>query len=187
MPSYPPAVDGLSILVQSSFNDPASLDMSAQRFVGDFLSNMSSTEPAVAKEQLSSFEAHKQSLLAEIQEKETTVSQETGRLWKEIMTRRYQWYRRDLLKAAVQPLTLDELIAFARDTLQIQKHSLAVWIYGKGMAIPEDSTLIPLEQRQDRSRIHSVASFKRAPPTYFPISYPTTEAKTASATAPRSY
>jgi len=187
MPSYPPAVDGLSILVQSSFKDPAALDMSAQRFVGDFLSNMSSTEPAVAKEQLSSFEAHKQSLLAEIQEKETTVSQETGRLWKEIMTRRYQWYRRDLLKAAVQPLTLDELIAFARDTLQIQKHSLAVWIYGKGMAIPEDSTLIPLEQRQDRSRIHSVASFKRAPPTYFPISYPTTEAKTASATAPRSY
>jgi len=185
MPTYPPAVDGLSILVQSSFKDPAALDMSAQRFVASFMSNLSSTEREVATEQEASFKAHKQSLLAEIQEKETTVSQETGRLWKEILSRRYEWNRRHLLEAAVQPLTLKELIVFARTVLQIQAHSLAVWIYGKGMDIPEDSKLIPLEQQQDRTRIHSVAVFKRAPPIYFPISYPKTEAAKASATAPR--
>jgi insulysin len=139
MPTYPPAVDGFSVLIQSSFKDPAALDASAQRFVSDFMSNLSSTAPAVAREQEAAFKAHKQSLLAEIREKETSVSQETGRLWKEILSRRYDWYRRQQLEAAVLPLTLKELVVFARGVLRIEAHSLAVWIYGKGMEIPEDA------------------------------------------------
>jgi len=171
--------------LQSSFKDPAGLDASAQKFIADFLANLTSTEAAEAKEQEASFAAHKTSLIAEITEKETAVSQETARLWKEIVSRRYEWERRLRLVATVEPVTLKEMAVFARQTLRIQAHSLAVWIYGKGMDVPEESKLIPLEQREQRTRVHSVASFKRAPPKYFPITVPTTKAAKASATAPR--
>jgi len=79
-----------------------------------------------------------------------------------------------------------QLKAFYGSLPPCMKHLFIKLTLARGkIATPEDSKLIPLEQQQDRTRIHSVAVFKRAPPIYFPISYPKTEAAKASATAPR--
>jgi hypothetical protein len=75
MPTYPPAVDGIAIMIQSSFKEPKALDASAQRFVKEFMSNLSSTDAGMAHEQEDAFQAHKAALLAEVREKETAVSQ----------------------------------------------------------------------------------------------------------------
>jgi secreted Zn-dependent insulinase-like peptidase len=80
--SYPPAVNGLAILIQSSFKAPHHLDNLARHFVRGFISNMTVIDTP-------KFEAHKAALLAQIKEKDKTVHEETGRFWSEIIKRRY--------------------------------------------------------------------------------------------------
>ena len=113
------------------------------------------------------------------------VSQETQRLWKEITIRRYAWNRRQELVASLATLTLSEVGAFARELLRVKAHSIGVWIYGKGSAVPEDAALIPIEQRQDRTRIHSVGAFKNSDPAYWPLRMPALSAQQAAAVAPK--
>ena len=181
MATYPPTVNGLAVLIQSSFKDPAALDASAQRFLRAFLHNITAGGAGVAAE----FQAHKAALRASILEKDTKVSQETQRLWKEITIRRYAWNRRQELAASLATLTLSEVGAFARELLRVKAHSIGVWIYGKGSEVPEDAALIPIEQRQDRTRIHSVGAFKNSDPAYWPLRMPALSAQQAAAVAPK--
>eukprot|EP00291_Cryptomonas_curvata_P005896 CAMPEP_0172199716 /NCGR_PEP_ID=MMETSP1050-20130122/28854_1 /TAXON_ID=233186 /ORGANISM="Cryptomonas curvata, Strain CCAP979/52" /LENGTH=1032 /DNA_ID=CAMNT_0012876793 /DNA_START=103 /DNA_END=3197 /DNA_ORIENTATION=- len=152
--SFPPAVNGFSVLIQSSFKDPRELDRSARSFVDGFVRNMS-TMP----EQM--FEAHKQALLARIREKDTTMSDETGRLWGEIVKRRFAWDRQQQLEEALAPLNLEGVAAAARSMIDLTAHSLAVWVYGKDMQPPDDPALLEGGDSERRTRIHSIAAYKR--------------------------
>jgi len=42
--------------------------------------------------------------------------------------------RRELLENAIKKLTLPEMRIFGRELFRIDVHSLAVWIYGKGVS-----------------------------------------------------
>mmetsp|Transcript_42106 Transcript_42106/g.86001 ORF Transcript_42106/g.86001 Transcript_42106/m.86001 type:complete len:1067 (-) Transcript_42106:67-3267(-) len=162
--TFPPSIPGLAVLIQSSFKDPKELDFSARRFLDGFVGNLSKTEGKV-------FEAHKASVLADILEKETSVGQQTIRFWGEIKKKRFDWQRRQHLVDALAPVTLQEVAEYAKELTKLQSHSLAVWIYGKGMEPPAE--LDALEGVQGRSRVHSVTAFKKAPPAYWPNQIPT--------------
>ena len=44
---------------------------------------------------------------------------------------RYDWQRRERLEQALKPITLKQVILFAKELTQLHKHSMAVWVYGK--------------------------------------------------------
>jgi len=160
--SFPPTVAGFAVLVQSSFKEPPALEASARSFLQGFVANMTAMPSKT-------FQAHKTSLLAMIEEKETSVAEETSRLWKEILVKRYQWNRQKLLIDALKPITLADLTTFAQTISQVDRRSLSVGIYGQGKDPPRD-LLAPDDRRE---RIWSMASFKGLPPPYWTLDLPT--------------
>jgi insulysin len=163
--SFPPTVVGFAVLVQSSFKDPPQLEASARSFLDGFVGNLSH----MPKEK---FGEHKVSLLAQIEEKEVSMGEETARLWKEILIKRYQWDRKERLAAALASIDLPQLATFARTLVDVPRHSLSVGIYGQGRDPPRE-LLAPGDVRE---RIWSMASFKGLPPPYWGLELPASPA-----------
>jgi len=173
--SLPPPVDGISVIIQSSLKDPAALDRSARRFIRSFLTNLTTMSEHT-------FTNHKSALMAEIQEKETSMSQETSRLWREISLRRYDWDRKQRLLLSLSPVSLSDMRSFARQTFDLSGHSMAVWVYGKGMEPP---TALPSSEEDEgggegegkgeqRKLVGSISSFKTGK-AFFPLGAPKKE------------
>jgi secreted Zn-dependent insulinase-like peptidase len=163
--SFPPTVVGFAVLVQSSFKDPPQLEASARSFLDGFVGNLSH----MPKEK---FGEHKVSLLAQIEEKEVSMGEETARLWKEILIKRYQWDRKERLAAELASIDLPQLAIFARTLVDVPRHSLSVGIYGQGRDPPRE-LLAPGDVRE---RIWSMASFKGLPPPYWGLELPASPA-----------
>lgn len=136
--SYPPAINGISIIIQSSFQTPHMLDNRARSFMdcefptfqlrskpvfpppitpnpplddAAFVRNISWTEHG------DKFTAHKAALMAQIREKEKMVHEVTGRLWGEIMKRRYDCKSTPRLYHSQSPwLDVSVLAARAQET-----------------------------------------------------------------------
>jgi len=161
--TYPPMINGFGVLIQSSFKDPPQLDLSARRFIDGFVTNMTS----MPKEK---FQAHKTALISQIEEKEVTISQETGRLWGEIIKKRYEWSRRKHLVEALKAVSLQDMAKFSKELIDLNSHSLSSWIYGKARDVPDDQSI--MLKGDVRQRIPSISDFKRSNPPYFPVEVP---------------
>jgi len=162
--TFPPNIPGMAVLIQSSVKDPEGLELSARHFVDGFVANLTNGYDAKV------FESFKTSVLDSILEKETSVGEQTIRFWGEIKKKRYDWTRRDKLVETLKPITLKEVTEYAKELTKLQSHSLAVWIYGKGMEPPTE--LDAIEGARGRTRIHSVTTFKKTPPVYWPNEIP---------------
>jgi insulysin len=91
-----------------------------------------------------SFERERNSVLADIEEKDKTLNQETNRYWSEVVLRRYTFDRREQKAAAVRAVTKAELLVFFETHVAVnsERRLLSLQYFGAGHAMPGEEGFV---------------------------------------------
>jgi hypothetical protein len=65
-----------------------------------------------------------------VQTDRSTRSNRTQHIYIPTNILRYDWQRKERLEQALKPITLQQVIHFAKELTDIGRHSMAVWVYG---------------------------------------------------------
>lgn len=135
---------GIAFTVQSPVAGPDALLGATEKFLADYRENIATMTPE-------EFEAHKQSLVSKLMEKDKNLAQRGARYWSDLDLGFLEFDSREQIAAAVTALTPSQFLAFYDGLLaRVGKERLVVYSEGK------------FDEAPPGTEIDDVAAWKRS-------------------------